>query len=194
MSVPPGPGRPVHVAFAAPARIGAGTNYWVAIESLGGPVELPIERFGNPVAEASFDGIQWSSGGNNDSWSYRVYTTTNSPTVPTLDSDVPLLGASFDVDLDDGPRNGFAYLLIGFQNPDLDLASFGAPGCFAVSSGEYTWLVSVDGAGRGRQSVSLPNNLNLLGTQFFCQYAPLMPLNPLGVIFTNGAVNRIGTF
>jgi len=194
VALPAGPAQLVHVPFSAPARIRAGTNYWIAIESLSGQVELPIEAFGQPVAEATFNGLEWVSGGTNDSWSYRSYVTPIRPTVPTLDSDVPLMGSSFDVDLDDGPRFGLAYLLIGFQNPDLDLSVYGAPGCFAVASGEYTWLVSLDSTGRGSQSVAIPNNRNLLGTEFYCQYAPLMPNNPLGIIFTNGARNRIGTY
>lgn len=85
----------------------------------------------------------------------------------------------------------FGAVLLGLQNPNLDLTALGMPGCFRYSDGLVTMLFVGPGTS---QAVPFPVP-NLAGLQLYAQaavYAPQAGLTPLGALSSNGLALRLG--
>jgi hypothetical protein len=99
-----------------------------------------------------------------------------------------------------GPPNGFALLMIGFTrtnwrgNPlPFSMATFGAPGCSILAGPDSTQTQSLNFAGIGNTSITVPDNPAFVGVHIYSQSAPLVPgANALGLLFSNGLDTRIG--
>ena len=88
-----------------------------------------------------------------------------------------------------------AFLMVGdtaFPN-GFSLAAAGAPGCFAFANVVVSIAVPVTGtSGNGGLSLSIPNNVVLLGAEIVSQYASLTLRNALNVSTSNAIRGTIG--
>ena len=76
----------------------------------------------------------------------------------------------------------------------FDLAPIGAPGCSILAAPEIIESVGASSAaGDLRFTIQVPDDLRLVGAQFFHQLVGLAPgLNSVGLIVTNGGAGTIG--
>lgn len=195
VAVPPGAPRAIRVTFPVPARIGAGRNYWVGLEPLnGGVVILPIERIGNPVADATWNGTRWIAGPGGDAYSVRIFRTTTLTRRSTYTATTPVLGRTQSMRLSGAPARAPAILLLGLTNPDFDLGALGANGCRLLSSAELTVNTTTNSAGGATVSLPVPTNTSLLSGRYFGQFAVTSTVNGLGLELSNGARCKVGSF
>lgn len=183
----------VRASFPNPIQILAGRTYWLSVEPLVAPLNVPAELAGNPVTTAAYAGGMWQTIASYN-WATRTYITTSTPQVPALDGEPPIIGQSFDTDLTGAPANTLAMLAIGWTNPNTDLSSIGAPGCFGLTSGELVVSTVTDANGDATVALPVPYAIAFLGMRFREQYAVLSPVNALGIAFTNGAKAKVGSF
>ena len=188
---------PHHVTFATPVPIGAGQNYWIAVQTQSFSLHMPVRQFGSVIAhrESSNGGANWSNTIQSRSWSVRVYETTGPATLLDLNSQKPILGQSSLVTIDNAAPNGLVVHAVGFTNPSAPLAAIGAPGCWLLSSAELPYAGIGDGAGTFTMSLPIPGSLAGLGFEFYGQGVALMPgVNALGLAFSNGRKSRVGSY
>ena len=112
----------------------------------------------------------------------------------------PGIGSSYTLVATDLPSNTPAGLNLGLsrttlagQRLPLDLAPFGARGCFLHTSIEASASLTTDRFGRITLPISIPNQPALIGGELFHQAIAADPLaNVLGIATTNGIAVRIG--
>ena len=108
----------------------------------------------------------------------------------------PALGQSFAIDLAGAPPAALAALLISTTPANLDLATFGAPGCVAYANPHVTIPVLADFNGAWAWPGSgfpIPNLRQFVGGMFWSQFLVAdLQANPLGIITTAGGRADIG--
>jgi serine protease AprX len=118
--------------------------------------------------------------------------------VPALSSrGLPQFGASFEVTLASALPATFAVLVSGTsdtsnQGLPLPAALPGAPGCNLLVSAEALDAMLVAGDGTASRAFPVPPNLSLVGLVLFHQWAVLDPINPLGIVMSNGGRANFG--
>ncbi len=81
---------------------------------------------------------------------------------------------------------------LGFRLP-LDLGLFGASGCTLLTSPVVSVGVITDAFNRATVPIRYPNDLALVGTRFYTQFAVAVPrVNPLGTLFSGGMRTTLG--
>lgn len=99
----------------------------------------------------------------------------------------PQVGNTISFDLTNGVSSGIGLFIAGTVNSfpfPIDLAGFGAPGCYAYTDLAFTSAVLLDPAGAG--SVAVPIPAGLTGFRFYSQYAVLdLPANQFGFTTSN---------
>lgn len=105
---------------------------------------------------------------------------------------VPAIGTSFNVNLANARATAPAVLWMGTSQTSISLPS--APGCRLLASFETFPLASVLTSATGTASFTMPiaNNPALIGNRFYQQWTIFDPVNPLGLVFTNGGAGRTG--
>ncbi len=111
---------------------------------------------------------------------------------------LPRLGQQVIVEVTNLPASS-AFFILGFSRTasifgplPLDLAGFGAPGCFARVSSEGVVLL-VGGNGSATWTLPIPNQVALLGQQFFTQALAFSPnTNALGAVTSDAAAAVVG--
>jgi len=86
----------------------------------------------------------------------------------------------------------FGATIFGLVQANMDLTSFGMPGCLQYTSSDVTFLFVSGGAPVFAQPLTVPN---LIGFNLYCQsavYDPNLGVNPLGAVSSNGVNLRIG--
>ena len=73
----------------------------------------------------------------------------------------------------------------------LNLAVFGAPGCWGRVSADATAFLFGSG-GSASYFSAIPNQAQLIGVGYFTQALVLDAVNPLGAIMSDAAAARIG--
>lgn len=108
-------------------------------------------------------------------------------------TDFPVLGSAFSVDLRNG-NPGAAILLLGTSNPNFPLSAFGAPGCTLLAAPAVQLGTPVNANGDASVAFTVPNNFGLVGGMLNVQYFNAdAPANRLGLIATNGGLATFGT-
>lgn len=110
----------------------------------------------------------------------------------------PRLSSTLQVQIDRLPLNA-AFFLFSFSRTTsnfgplpLDLAAFGAPGCFGRVSPDAVSLI-VGAANAVQFNLTVPNNPRLLCTQFYTQALSVDPgLNALGGAISDAAAGMLG--
>jgi hypothetical protein len=120
--------------------------------------------------------------------------------VPTNQAtSLPLLGGTMDVVIGNVPSPSLGVLALGWSSTissfgplPLDLASYGAPGCFLrVATDLPALLLGV--AGTAAYSLHVPNSLSLLGLRLHTQALVADPAaNALGIVASDAAVAHFG--
>ncbi|MCR9247466.1 MAG: hypothetical protein NXI31_20740 [bacterium] len=182
----------VQAVFPSPVRIPAATWPWIGVRPLDGAVQAPAAANGTKLLTAGGSGSAWTSRGEELAWSVRLYSPVTPPNPVRMDGTLPVLGSSFDSRLHDAPGNAFAILSMGFSNPMLDLANYGAPGCRALTSGELSVSAVTDPSGLATITLALPADPAFLGAPIHQQFAVLSAVNALGIVFTNGILATTG--
>jgi hypothetical protein len=125
------------------------------------------------------------------------------PAVPWLTGlGRPVLGGSYQINLERGPASSPAFLMLGASNTSLggltlpfDLAIINAPGCFVLGSAELVLAVTTDAAGNGSMTLAVPTNAALAGAHLYEQFATPAPgANGLGLAFSRAGDARLGSF
>lgn len=110
----------------------------------------------------------------------------------------PVIGSQFALQVDHmAAGSSLGLLLVALRRTTIDLASFGAPDCFAYVDFTVPGAsVAVPFASAGPAAtlrLNIPNNDSLVGLQLQAQAAALAPaLNALGVIASNGGHMLLG--
>lgn len=135
---------------------------------------------------------------------YGTATCAGSNGVPTISATgTPRIGGNWSVDLASAAPSAAATLLTGLSAADwhgvplpISLQTIGAgPGCALWTSSVATALVSTSAAGTGSVPFSLPAQIEFATERIYHQWVvldPSAPLNPLGVVTTQGAASVIG--
>ncbi|MFO1077531.1 MAG: kelch repeat-containing protein [Planctomycetota bacterium] len=122
-----------------------------------------------------------------------------------LDADAnarPIVGSTARAIVSNAP--GVAFGLLGASNTalggavplPLDLAVYGAPGCFLATDGLFgsLWPTVVTGAGQANFEVAIPGSLALLGLPLFAQaWSPAPGANAAGLVLSNGVAWVVGS-
>ena len=103
------------------------------------------------------------------------------------------------LDLRQGSSGGAGLIWLGFSQTfshairlPYSMAPFGAPDCQVLAQPRSLFLLPLDGNGKGRLSVPIPNNVALPLFPLFAQGATSAPgANPLGLLTTNGLRIRL---
>jgi hypothetical protein len=190
--------------FARPVTIPPSTRYFVTIES--GPLAsfAPVPAAPSREGRALFSRSRCSTWGSPSTvvTSYRVHCASPSASVaiPLLSANgLPSPGGQMAVELAHARPGAAAVLLTGFSNSawgaaslPFDLGGLGAPGCQLLVAPEVADGLVAGSAGTASRAFALPNQPGLLGGQFYQQYAVLDPVNPLGLVTSNGGQARVG--
>ncbi len=99
------------------------------------------------------------------------------------------LAQTVNLDIGNGLVNGLAVSILGFYDGipfPLDLAIYGAPGCFQYQDITASSFMLLDGAGSGTLPLAVPNDPSYVGVRIFSQFACLDPgANAPGITTTN---------
>ena len=94
-----------------------------------------------------------------------------------------------------GPNTFLGAMILSFtqNNPGVDLAAFGAPGCFQYVGFDVTNAFFPSGSSAS-YPLAIPNQPNLTGVQFYAQSFEFTPgYNLLGAVTSNGLSLKVGT-
>jgi hypothetical protein len=130
--------------------------------------------------------------------SYGAGCATSIGTPQLVNAVLPRLGATMITNVVNMPV-GLGLMLTGTSNQSsslgflpLDLSAFGMPSCFLRTSMDLTDGILTFGT-TGSWSLNIPNQLTLLGAQFYQQAFVFEPgLNPFGGAMSDAAVWQIG--
>jgi hypothetical protein len=189
-----------YVTFTGVPDFGSTTNLndFQYVLNQNGSVEI---RYGNVAPTAG--AVGFSPGQNNLAPAQTDFSTLGVAVTGTTDivpltlaaSPRPIANTSVSFTTSNLPATtAFGAVLVGINNPALDLSALGMPGCTQYSDGMLTILYVTGGAA----SVVTPFNVpNLVGFHLFAQsvaYAPAAGLTPLGAIASNGIDMGIGDY
>jgi len=113
---------------------------------------------------------------------------------------LPILGQTMIAVIGNLPAPAVAIFILGFSNTmsltsgplPLDLAAFGAPGCFGRVSADSSLLI-LGAGGMASFSWGIPNNPGYLGLRFYTQALALdAPANALGGTMSDAAAGILG--
>jgi hypothetical protein len=124
-----------------------------------------------------------------------------SPTVIDLTLILPLahaaatnaaLGTQYTVNMSNVPSGaGFGAFVFGVNQLSIDLTFLGMTGCTQYTSLDFSTLLPLSGP-TAQFSLNVPFNGNFAGINLFSQAAVFAPLNPFGVIASNGMAATLG--
>src|SRR5262249_44783978 len=111
------------------------------------------------------------------SWAYAGAGCPGTRGIPSMfPSANPVLGTAFNTRGAYAPPTSLGFFLIGFSNTvgssgplPLDLAVYGAPGCFLRTDIAASDAIVTDANGTGSINYSIPNVASLLGAPLFQQ-------------------------
>lgn len=84
---------------------------------------------------------------------------------------LPALGFPMQIDMTQGPPNGFAVLMLAATRvPPIDLAPWGAAGCFLYLLPDISISLPTSATGTAAVTFTVPNNLGLAGSNVFAQW------------------------
>ncbi|MCA8948483.1 MAG: hypothetical protein KDE27_03220, partial [Planctomycetes bacterium] len=108
---------------------------------------------------------------------------------------LPVVGRSMPLELLDASSNAsVGFLVLGFTATVLELSTFGAPGCFQLSSAEAT-LAFLPSGPTTSLTYPLPISTAWIGTSLYLQAAMFAPgLNALGLETSNGLELVLGEY
>lgn len=110
-----------------------------------------------------------------------------------LNSNLPVLGTTFTMTTSNlSAVSPVGILFVGDTQLAVDLTAIGAPGCFALSSGNLASATFPSVAGTGSISLPVPLNPALLGATFTSQAAGLTLANALNIATSNGLQWTLG--
>ncbi|MCC7065352.1 MAG: hypothetical protein IT456_21270 [Planctomycetes bacterium] len=110
----------------------------------------------------------------------------------TLAAPRPLVLSTIQLAIDNVPAGSpFGAVLLGLQNPGLNLTALGMPGCFRYTDGLATELFLAPGTSLVVPFV-VPNAAGLTITAQAVVLAPQANLTPLGAISSNGVLLLLG--
>lgn len=182
--------------FAAP--VAASGTLYVGIDSSALNAYLPVVVSGNL-------NVGYSRTTPGSSWAVQVvraaWIVNCAPDykVPELsNTGLPVLGASFDVEIAEAPASTFAVLVQGlsdqvFPGGSLPVTLPGTQGCdILVSPDAYDALIT-SAAGATSYTIAVPNSLALIDFEIFYQWVVLDYLaNTLGLVTSNGGKAKLG--
>lgn len=102
------------------------------------------------------------------------------------------LGMSYSVEGSNLGSNGFAFHVVGLLPTFVDLTPFGAVGCALEVVYVETTFQFADLAGRATWTITVPDDVSLIGTSLHSQAAVLDLSNPLGITISNRVATTIG--
>ncbi|MBM4063189.1 MAG: right-handed parallel beta-helix repeat-containing protein [Planctomycetes bacterium] len=134
--------------------------------------------------------------------SYTIYGLgcTGTPGVPTnVATGLPQLGTTMTITFGNLPAPELAVAIFGFSNVTsgfgplpLNLATFGAPNCFARASADATTFL-LGSAGSASLQMATPNLPGLIGLTYYTQALVIdPPVNTLGVTMSDAAAAVVG--
>jgi len=110
----------------------------------------------------------------------------------------PRIGQPITITFGNLPATNAAVAILGLSNTSsaygplpLNLAVFGAPGCWGRVSADATAFLFGSGVSASYFS-AIPNQAQLIGVGYFTQALVLDAVNPLGAIMSDAAAARIG--
>ncbi len=106
----------------------------------------------------------------------------------------PDVGQFVDQQITRAPSGATSFLMLGFQNPSVDLTGIGATGCslYCTPAVTLSTIASMTGSG-AHFTWQLPDTPSTFGSQLITQGAVVDPgANPFGLTTTNGRVLTIG--
>jgi hypothetical protein len=102
------------------------------------------------------------------------------------------LGQSYQVNMSSIPSGaGFGAFVFGVNQLSVDLTFLGMTGCTQYTSLDFSTLLPLSGP-TAQFSLNVPFNPNFAGINLFSQAAVFAPLNPFGVIASNGLQAQLG--
>lgn len=106
----------------------------------------------------------------------------------------PVLGRHWEIDVNLPPAGLLGGIGIGFTNPSLSLAPFGAPGCTQYSDSTALVILLLP-IGSPAYSLEIPADSSFVGLQLFAQgYGYVPGANPLNLGASRGLRGQIGNF
>ena len=132
------------------------------------------------------------------SWSVSCFPSPQFLTPVLSSNDLPTVGSSYQMDLEQAAASSFATLAAGLSSTDfngnpLPAALPGVPGCEVLIAPDAMVLVPTTAAGTANFSVPVPNNPGLAGFELYHQWAVLdASANSFGLALSNAAALTVG--
>jgi len=102
------------------------------------------------------------------------------------------LGQQYTVNMSSIPTGaGFGAFVFGTTQLSIDLSFLGMTGCTQYTTLDFSTLLPLGGP-TAQFSMNIPFNVNFAGINLFSQAAAFAPLNPFGVIASNGLQATLG--
>ena len=192
-----------------PITIPAGVAFWFHVDayskvappqhSTTGGVAGPVANYWRRPNYASF---AWTASGSVARQIFRIHCKPATPTVPALlANSLPQLGTNFSLQVSGGTPNLPAFVVWAFDNTQwltlptpVDLAMFGAPNCYNLTSNDVVTLLLLDSMGQGSTSpLAIPSASAFNGLTWYNQAAALTPgVNAIDMLVTNGGTAVVG--
>ena len=162
---------------------------------------LPATSSGTTNVHSEFRNNSWGQAKFTTNFQYRVHDEIGGRIPVLTNTNEPIVGKSFSVDLSSAPGNRPVLLFFGVSKTKwgvlrlpFDLRPFGAANCSLLASGEVSLPTVTNAIGLASATFPVPLVKNLCNLQFFYQYIVIDPgANSLGLIMSNGGNARLGT-
>jgi len=190
--------------FATPISVNAGDKMFVSMET--SQVLVSNITGGTPASATSerprFGTGSWQTATSTYAPSYQILCEGGGPpgaTPTTTNSNLPVIGTSFSVELTGARQNAPAFLMFGTSNTaygpaalPFGLAGIGAPGCTLYTSVDIALPILTDMSGAASVLLPVPNNTWLVDMWLYSQFAIADSWNGLGLVFSDSGAFRIG--
>jgi hypothetical protein len=190
--------------FAQPVTIPPSTRYFVTIESGAIASFAPVPAAPSREGRVLFSRSRCSTWGSPSTvvTSYRVHCASPAAAAatPSLSGNgLPSPGGQMAVELARARPGAAAVLMTGFSSSawgaaslPFDLGGLGAPGCQLLVAPDAADGLVAGPQGTASRTFALPALPGLIGGRFYQQFAVLDPVNPLGLVTSNGGEARVG--
>jgi hypothetical protein len=122
------------------------------------------------------------------------FSVSNSDSAPSLNSNLPRIGTTWTLSLEDLGSAPAGILLFGSQalNPGFPLTALGAPGCSAYTNANFSTLLIPAIGGTATYPLAIPNSASLAGATLSCQGAVPTTINAFRIATSNGILGTVG--